>query len=490
MKPDCILLYGLSSLPGAKHAGPFRIASELRKHGYSVQCIDLTMFEDVDLLLDIVNHLISEKTLWLGISSSFLNRSSLKDPGQFGILLEKLIKNVKDLYPDLQLIAGGNNYLNFSQKYKIKVFNGYADSKILKFTKWCTDKRNTYEFLLPTIEGEEFKEFTQSQIDYVDNDIIMDNEALPIEISRGCIFRCKFCSFPLNGKTKGDYIKLYDNLLDEFNKNYNKFGTTRYIFSDDTYNDSVDKVKGLYDNVFSKLPFKIEFTTYLRLDLMMRFPETEEYLKESGLKSALFGIETINEKSAKIIGKGVPPREQFEYIEYLKNSNFKDISIMSGIILGLPYDTKDTLDETQEFLLSDKNKMDRFDIFPLYIDNKDAMKENFSEFELNHEKYGYNVYSRHGYTKWNNIKTGLTYDICYSRAIKIEKIADDKKKNKLAGFGYSYGQSLGIADHDLKSLSTVELEEKYGFIPLIKNRQKGYIDKLQKIINLSKSIDS
>ena len=119
MKPDCILLYGLSSLPGAKHAGPFRIASELRKHGYSVQCIDLTMFEDVDLLLDIVNHLTSEKTLWLGISSSFLNRPSLKDPGQFGILLEKLIKNVKDLYPDLQLIAGGNNYLNFSQKYKI-----------------------------------------------------------------------------------------------------------------------------------------------------------------------------------------------------------------------------------------------------------------------------------------------------------------------------------------------------------------------------------
>ena len=489
MKPDCILLYGLSSLPGAKHAGPFRIASELRKHGYSVQCIDLTMFEDVDLLLDIVNHLISEKTLWLGLSTSFVGRNLLEKLN-YGSSLENFIKRIKELHPNLQLISGGNNYLGLEKQYKIKIFKGYADSKILKFTKWCTDKKNTYEFLLPTIEGEEFKEFTQSQINYVDNDIIMDNEALPIEISRGCIFRCKFCSFPLNGKTKGDYIKVYDNLLDEFNKNYDNFGTTRYIFSDDTYNDSVDKVKGLYDNVFSKLPFKIEFTTYLRLDLMMRFPETEEYLKESGLKSALFGIETINEQSAKIIGKGVPPREQFAYIEHLKTYNFKNISIMSGIILGLPYDTKDTLDETQEFLLSDKNKMDRFDIFPLHIDGKYSMKDNFSEFEINHEKYGYDVYFENSQYKWNNLKTGLNYDICREKALLIWRLSDIKKKNKFSGFGYSYYQSLGIADYDLNSLSVLEVEKKYPFNRLIKNRQNEYIDKLLKIINFPKPIDS
>lgn len=487
MKPDCIILYGLSVMPGAKHAGPFRIATELRKHGYTVQCVDITMFSNEELFFNVINHLISEKTLWLGISTTFIGRSTSTG---WNNLLENFIRNIRECHPNLQIIAGGNHYLNFFQQYKIKLFKGYADSKIVKFTKWCTDKKNTYEFLLPVIEGEEFKEFIHSQIEYTNNDIILDNETLPIEISRGCIFRCKFCSFPLNGKTKGDYIKLYDGLLTEFNRNYENYGITRYVFSDDTYNDSVDKVKGLYDNVFSKLPFKIQFTTYLRLDLMMRFPETEEYLKESGLKSALFGIETLNDQSAKIIGKGVPPREQFEYIEYLKNYNFKDIAIMSGIILGLPYDTIDTIEETQEFLLSDKNKMDKFDIFPLYIDKENPAKVNFSEFEINHEKYGYNLYTEDGQVKWKNIKTGLTYDFCRDKALSIDSLADKFEKNKPAGFGYSYFQSLGYTDYDLDNLPKKDLIKKYNFFQLFKNFQKEYIDKLLKIIDFPTSVDN
>jgi threonyl-tRNA synthetase len=40
-----------------------------------------------------------------------------------------------------------------------------------------------------------------------------------------------------------------------------------------------------------KLDFKLNFTTYLRLDLIMRFPDTVEYLKESGLKSAICALD-------------------------------------------------------------------------------------------------------------------------------------------------------------------------------------------------------
>jgi radical SAM superfamily enzyme len=223
---------------------------------------------------------------------------------------------------------------------------------------------------------------------------------------------------------------------------------------------------------------------------MMRFPETEEYLKESGLKSALFGIETLNEQSAKIIGKGVPPREQFEYIAHLKNYNFKDIAIMSGIILGLPYDTIDTIEETQEFLLSDKNKMDRFNIFPLYIDTENPAKDNFSEFELNYEKYGYNLYTSNGQVKWKNTKTGLTFDRCRVKAQIIENLADKNKKNKFSGFGYSYFQSLGITDYDLDNFSSKDLSEKYNINQLIVNFQKEYIDKLLDVINFPKQIDN
>jgi radical SAM superfamily enzyme len=493
MGTNCILLYGNQDMPLYKSSGVFRIATELRNQGYSVQCIDITAFDNsnTDKFLQIIKNLVSEETLWIGFSTSFLysiwdlfdvNTRNLRytQDDLHTSILAKFIQLVKSLNPEIKFISGGSRIFPLKD-FGFKIFKGYVDREIVEFTNWCAKKNNkiNLDFYSTLIEGTEFKEFNQSQIVYEENDIIIGNEALPIEVSRGCIFRCKFCSFPLNGKSKGDYVKSYDKLIEEFTRNYNNFGTTRYTFSDDTYNDTVDKVKGLYDNVFSKLPFKIEFTTYLRLDLIMRFPEMAEYLKESGLKSSLFGIETLNPKSAKIIGKGIPPREQFQYVEYLKNNEFKNISIMSGIILGLPYDTLDTLEETQEFLLSDKNKMDRFDVFPLHIESKDTVKFNFSEFELNYQKYNYDFYTDHkDRIKWKNLKTGLNYDICRIKADLITDLGHLTGKNKVSGFGYSWHQSLGISSADLDQLSELEIEMKYKISELANKLNSKYISEL------------
>ena len=39
-----------------------------------------------------------------------------------------------------------------------------------------------------------YTDFTTSTIRYEDNDLIFPKEQLPIEIARGCIFKCSFCS--------------------------------------------------------------------------------------------------------------------------------------------------------------------------------------------------------------------------------------------------------------------------------------------------------
>jgi hypothetical protein len=315
MSVNCVLLYGIQNYSLYKPAGPFRIKTELLKHGYTIQCIDQTVWkgDKIKDLFVILSNIIDEKTLWFGVSTTFLNKFfgypyvpdellHLKlNEERVEERLISLLDHVKKLNPNIKFIAGGARRFRL-EKFGFKFFKGYADKEIIEYTDYLAGKTKNInlKYFNDVIEGSEFSDFSTSQILYEKNDIIEPEDPLPIEVSRGCIFKCKFCSFPLNGKTKGEWIKQTNVLLDEFNRNYEHFGVTDYIFSDDTYNDSAEKMKIFYDEVFNKLKFKINFTAYLRLDLMMRFPDTVEYLKESGLKSALFGIETFNSNSLKI----------------------------------------------------------------------------------------------------------------------------------------------------------------------------------------------
>lgn len=497
MKYDCVILYGNSLMVVSKYAGTFRIATELRNHGYRVQCIDISLFsfpQDAEKFKSILAGFVSDETLWLGISNTFLNNlfgiahqpskklyeEYFEKNPEVDLCFKNVLEFTKELNPSIKFIVGGANQM-WLDRYGFKTFRGYSDTEIVEYTNWVSgkSKKINLEFYNNTINGKEFLEFNKSSIVYQNNDIIDREDALPIEVSRGCIFKCKFCSYPLNGKTKGEWIKDSRVLLDEFRRNYEQFGVTRYMFADDTYNDSVDKLKRFHDEVFSKLDFKISYSTYLRLDLLMRFPETIDYLVESGLVSAQFGIETINPKSAKVIGKGVNPRDQLEFLKSIKETKFKNISVRSGFILGLPYDTADTCQEFEEFIFSDENPLDFWTIYPLYIRPKEIAKSllYFSEFDLNYEKYGYEIYTTPRLS-WKNNVSGLNFEYCLELADGINKKSFSSDRFKIGGFAVSYYQSLGLSLEDLQTLSCKEITKKYNLKDLIRQKKERYLQQL------------
>ena len=498
MKPHCIILYGNNTHPGSKYAGAFRIASELRKNGYDVNCIDMTPFKGFDTPLRLLlAKLITEKTLWVGFSTTFL-------PDIFGLPILKQYESYKRRWkdksidsgiidfknfiharnPNTKLIAGGARYFPL-EPYGFHIFKSYSDKVIIDYTKWCEGKVETSEFDNPIIQGAEYQDFTTSQICYNSSDIIFGDETLPIEISRGCIFKCKFCTYNLKGKKKGDWVKHSNTLKDELVRNYEMFGVTDYVFADDTYNDSLDKIKLLHDDVFSKLPFKMEFTTYLRLDLMMRYPESAAILRDSGIKVAMFGIETLDPMSAKAIGKGVNPREQFDYLRQIKENEFKDVIAHSGMIAGLPYDTEESLLEMEEFLLSDKNALDYLLVNPLGIHpiNTNQQIVEHSEFDAEYEKYGYEIIIDYNADfnnemKWRNKNTGLTKDWCAAFSNRVNNTVHSSGKFKYGAFLYAQYKSLGIPGEELRTLSTVEISKKYNINDLGKKRLEQYKSRL------------
>ena len=196
------------------------------------------------------------------------------------------------------------------------------------------------------------KSFDITSLDhrFLKNDCILQDEVLPIEISRGCIFKCKFCAFPLNGKKKLDYIRDFDRIRDELIFNYKNYNTTNYFFNDDTLNDSVYKIENLH-RIIKSLPFKIEFSAWMRLDLLYKNQETIELLKDMGLRTTFFGIESFNSKALKVIGKSMSTTKTKEFLEELYYERWnKEISIFLGMIVGLPHESVDDIQQSVNWL--------------------------------------------------------------------------------------------------------------------------------------------
>jgi hypothetical protein len=489
---DCVLFYGFSFMPGAyKPAGPFRVATVLRESGFSTQCVDvgpLNASRDCQLIDRIVDKFVTSETLWVGFSTTFLTHIlGYLLTGGDDTFLTRFVAKCREKNPDIKLIAGGVFHANL-EKYGFYSFIGFADTEIVEFTKWLRDSKYKPKIqrLGKTITGQEFANFSTSQIRWDKSDIIDPNETLPIEVSRGCIFRCKFCAFPLNGKTKGEWVKDEKTLYDELLYNYDTFGVTRYIFSDDTYNDSLEKIRSLCENVFTKLPFKIDFTTYLRLDLMHRFREEAQILVDSGLKSAMLGIETNNDRSAKSIGKGLSFQKQIEYLHELKQGVMKDVLVSSGFIVGLPHDTVESIEQLRDFLLSPENPLDDWGVSPLSLTpaNKTLHKKYFSEFELEHSKYGYELDDEklpgvEGLfrARWSLKSQGLDSDLCRKYADEINLKSEELPNSKF-GMG-KYGRYAAIIPAvDLRSKSKTQIKSEYSIESLMKTYIQDYYKKL------------
>jgi len=473
---NCILLYGSNITPLIKHGGVFRLASELRKNSYSVQCIDICAFltcNQLHRLISILEKVIDEKTYWLGFSTTFFEE---QDKEKFN----KFIEDIKFNFPKLKIISGGSRTLQLDNVDYI--FKNYNEIEIIEFTDICSKKSKlkNLKYSMKIIDGSEYQEFHSSQIFYTLQDLVHPLDSLPIEISRGCIFNCKFCAFPLRGKRKGEGIKDAETLVEELTRNYEEYGIKHYSFLDDTHNDSVEKLKYLDKYVYKKLKFNIEFTAYLRLDLIMRYPEMINLLKDAGLKSALFGIETLNPKSAKVIGKGKDPKKQIEFLQELKSKEFSDILISSGFIFGLPFDTVETVEELEEFLFSNENPLDGWHPSPLGITppSLSAKKAYFSEFDLNFEKYGYQITDK----GWENKITGLTSEYCVEKINQLIKKSRSSDRYKIAGFVFNYVKRFGISTEDCLKNSWPENLKKYNLTHAIYTECKIYCDNIEKTI--------
>lgn len=416
MTYDIVLITCLSGMILQRAIGPYQLASYLRKNGFSVQVIDFTdkfLPGELDTFLE---KFVGKNTKVIGVSSTFYQREVIDsagykrgDIGNLPDYLQNSLCKIKKQNPHVKLAVGGGNSDKFLESDFFDIIvHGYSENAFLEY---LTTKKIFPRYKNKIIINGDEQKFDIENLEHTwaSNDCVLPGETLPIEISRGCIFKCKFCAYPLNGKHKLDYLRNPKLIVDEIKNNYEKYNVTNYFFGDDTFNDSTYKLEQLHKEI-TKLPFKINFTTYLRLDLLQAHREQLNLLKEMGLKSAFFGIESLNEKTSRFIGKGMNPNKVKEFLLELKNEIWRDdISMICTFIVGLPFEDINSTDQSFEWI---KSSGINSAWTPLTINPNARYK---SDIAINYKKYGYVITDEQKGTWYNNIMTSEDAAIAANR---------------------------------------------------------------------------
>jgi radical SAM superfamily enzyme YgiQ (UPF0313 family) len=465
-----------------KMLGPYKIACELRNAGFDVQVIDHLHIFSVAEIKEILKKAINKHTLFVGVNS-FLYANPEKilsagdnpfqeggikfSPKEMGSIIphgikynQEIVDTIKNINPCCKLVLGGPDGQDFQHvKVYDYVINGYADLSVVNLAKHLAygeelkkSRRSIWGPVIIQDSKAEGYDFSNSLMQYQANDFILPGESLYIEIARGCIFQCKFCSYPLNGKTKNDYIKLQEILYQEFTNNYNQFGVTRYLFSDDTFNDSKEKLQMMYD-ISKKLPFQLEYWAYIRLDLLAAHPENISLLFDSGCRGCFFGIETLYEKTGKVIGKGGNRSRLIDTIKYIKQTYGNKVMLNGGFIFGLPYEPVESMLETTQQLLLGETGLDSWESRPLYITAVDCVFS--SDIDKNYEKYGYvNQGTVHGmFIDWVSENTNFREVTKLAEDLNDQSLMQGKKINSIESFFIaSLGTNLEFSGGQLVKL--------------------------------------
>lgn len=368
--------------------GAYRIAHILRENNWDAEVIDFVIYWNLDQLKQLARQRFTPDVKWIGLSYLFLS-TPIDTIDQFCMW-------VKEEYPDIKILVGSPSIYTHQSKYVDYNINGFGELALIELLKYLFSNGPTPKFSLSTNAGKQISAnsmypaypMKSLNVIYEDRDFIQPEEWLGVEFSRGCMFACAFCNYPVLG-VKGDYTRDADDFEIQMRDAYDRFGVQNYYVADETFNDRTEKVTK-FANVVEKLNFKPFFTGCVRADLMISRPQDKEELLRMGFLAHLYGVETFHHQAGKAVGKGMDPIKMKEGLvtvrKYFETHGTKQYRATISLIVGLPYEPISSVFETKDWLLENWQGQS-FNILPLEVPISEF--DNPSKIGLNWKKYNY-----------------------------------------------------------------------------------------------------
>lgn len=491
-----------------KAIGAYKIANTLRQQGYTCLVVDHLHAFTLEELKQVIDNSVSVDTLFVGFSSTFFNNtlnstntdgSKTYKPVLSGVMPQgiefenQFVNYIKAKNNNCKIVVGGTKaHANLNDKNIDYSVIGYGEVSILSIanhlknnTPLVSSYRNLHGVTVVDNRTNDGYDFVNSKFEWQELDV-GNAKVLPLEIARGCIFKCKFCSYPLNGKQNLDFIRHSDILYEEMQSSYDKYGVSNFYILDDTFNDSTYKLDILQDTV-KRLTFQPKFWAYTRLDLIAQNNELIDKLYDIGLRGLYFGIETLNKRTGLIIGKGFDRAKQINTIKQIRERFGDEVTMHGSFILGLPEENISSMRQTFNQLMDESIPLHTFIFHGLNLYKNEAVPFN-SELGKNFKDYGYTeINTDHNSPKINWKNAYLDNTIASELATEFNTTAQNSSRLRLPGqIGFSL-KNMKYSDEYISSVRWNEVNWQE-----ISFNKDLYIEEYKKLLfnRLSKPIDN
>lgn len=339
--------------------GYLYLASYLESNGHKVDIID----GEIDQLDDyqIINQVLKSNPDFVGIGCTTPEFNHNSD----------LLRKIKGISPHTIIITGGphpsalpevtlreNPHIDYLIRYEgeqtfLELLNTLEKNNDVKKIKGLTYRKN------------------QTIMSNPDREVIPDIDALPfparylidnkkylhpittkkglvpstsMQTSRGCPHQCVFCY--RSKELSKVRFRSPSNVVDEIEEVVNRYGIRFIEFCDDTMTFPRKRILNICDEIIER-KIDIQWFCLARTDTLDR--ELLVKMKKAGMIQLSIGVESGNQK---ILDSNLKKTKLEQYRSAYKLLTSLGIETRGSFILGLPYETPETLRDTINFAKS------------------------------------------------------------------------------------------------------------------------------------------
>src|SRR3989344_509882 len=167
---------------------------------------------------------------------------------------------------------------------------------------------------------------------------------IQIWTSRGCPARCVYCDYPQVFTMHGYRTRSAKNVVDEMEWIQKNLPDVKEIFfEDDTFTIDIERTHAICDEIIRRGLNTLIWSCNVRACVP---DETLKKMKEAGCRILIVGYESGNQKILNQMKKGIILKQAEQFTASAKKYGLK---IFGCFMIGLPGDTRETIEDTFNF---------------------------------------------------------------------------------------------------------------------------------------------